>query len=285
MIAHAENILKSDKESFFVGEYSDKWFERSWHYHAEFELLYITEGFGVRAVGNVTSSFEKGDLVLIGGNIPHAWFSDDVFFTENSDLKCSSVYAQFDRAIFGTRFASSPEMHDVMNLLNEARYGLKYMGNTSEFSSLLQNMLESQGLDRLLKLIRLLMMFKQGDYEPILNDDYFANSIIPKSVRIRRINDFVLNNYMKDIKLEEVAAMVEMNESAFCRFFKKMTGKTLSQYVKEVRIDYAQQMLINTNLPSNIIGFECGFSSVAYFNQTFKSLTGISPLAYRKANS
>ena len=64
--------------------------------------------------------------------------------------------------------------------------------------------------------------------------------------------------------------------------FKAQKGITFSQYLKEVRIDFAQQLLVNTHLTSNQIGFECGYDSVSYFNQSFKSVSGMSPLEYRR---
>lgn len=285
MIPQVENIQKSENESFSVSKYSGKWFQRSWHYHAEFELLMITKGHGMRVVGTDRSAFEAGDLVLIGGNVPHAWFSDPIYYDETNDLSCESIYVQFNRDMFGTRFASSPEMQAILRLLEAAKYGLRFTASVEEIQTELFELFESNGLDRMLRLIRLLDHFQQGTYEKILDDDYFANSIIPKSVRIRLVNQYVINNYMDEIKLDEAAKLAEMNVSAFCRFFKKMTKRTFSQYVKEVRIDFAQQLLMNTELPSNIIGFECGFSSVAYFNQCFKSISGVSPLQYRKAYS
>lgn len=285
MIPQVENIQKSENESFSVSKYKGKWFQRSWHYHAEFELLMITKGHGVRVVGTDRTAFEAGDLVLIGGNVPHAWFSDPIYYDETNDLSCESIYVQFNRDMFGTRFASSPEMQAILRLLEAAKYGLRFTASVEEIQTELSELFESNGLDRMLRLIRLLDHFQQGTYEKILDDDYFANSIIPKSVRIRLVNQYVINNYMDEIKLEEAAKLAEMNVSAFCRFFKKMTKRTFSQYVKEVRIDFAQQLLMNTELPSNIIGFECGFSSVAYFNQCFKSISGVSPLQYRKAYS
>ncbi len=284
MIPKVEQIEKRTNESFVVGQYSSKWFERTWHYHSEYELLLITKGFGTRVVGDNTSFFKEGDLVLVGGDIPHAWFSDPSFFKEDNEQHCESIYIQFNRSIFGTQFANSPEMQPINLLLDDAKYGLKYLGG--DFQNLVKQISQlpnSNGLDRLLKLIKILDVFKQGNYEPIVSQNYFNNSFITKSVRIGKVHEYVINNYMGDISVQEVAKIVGMNVSSFCRFFKSRTKRTFSQYVKELRIDFAQQLLINTDLASNQVGFECGFSSIAYFNQCFKSVTGMSPLEYRSS--
>ncbi len=284
MIPKVENIQKSENESFYVGTYKAKWFDRSWHYHSEYELLLITKGHGVRVIGNDNSPFEEGDLVLVGGNVPHAWFSDPSYFEEDSTLESESIYVQFNRLMFGNRFINSPEMLPIQHLLDEAKLGLKYDGHDKTvITTHIKELMNTHGLDRLLKFIKVLWMFRMGGYKKILNDAYFTNSFISKSERISKVHEYVLNNYMSDIKIDDIAALVEMNVSSFCRFFKKMTNRTFSQYVKEIRIDFAQQLLMSTNLPSNIVGFECGFSSVAYFNQCFKAISKMSPLEYRSA--
>ncbi len=284
MIPKVETIIKRDNESFVVGEYSAKWFERSWHYHSEFELLLITNGHGSRVIGDNSTTFKKGDLVLVSGNVPHAWFSAPSFFEEDSDGKCESIYIQFKRNIFGTAFSGLPEMNPIKSLLNEAKYGLALKNDQNyPIYEKLKEITHLTGLKRLIRLMELLDLFWKGDYERLVSDEYLKSTSINRSTRIKTVHEYVLNNYMNDVSLEVVAGLVEMNVSSFCRFFKRMTGKTLSNYVKEMRIDFAQQLLINTDLASNQIGFECGFSSVAYFNQCFKSISKQSPLEYRNS--
>lgn len=283
MIPNVEKIELNKGHSFHVGTYSAKYFERSWHYHNEFELLLITKGYGTRVVGDNTSRFAVGDLVLIGGNLPHAWFSDPTFFEPDNDEHCESVYIQFDRSIFGTRFSGLPEMQAIQNLLNTAKYGLRFTPNNLdvEIVNLICDFPNYHGIDRLIYLIKVLDLFQQGNYDPIVSQDYFDSIFVTKSNRIKKVHEYVMNNYMADVSVQNAAKLAEMNVSSFCRFFKKVTHKTFSQFVTETRIDFAQQLLINTNLSSNQIGFECGFSSVAYFNQCFKKISGVSPLEYR----
>ena len=283
MIPNIENIELDKGKSFYVGSYSAKYFERSWHYHHEFELLLITKGYGTRVVGDNNSRFAVGDLVLIGGNLPHAWFSDPCFFEPETKELCESIYIQFDRSIFGTRFAGLPEMKPIEHILNAAKYGLKSTPTDANLDivNLICDFPKFKGIDRLLNLIKILDLFGKGPYEPIVSKAYLDNVFITKSERIKKVHEYVMNNYMADINVQRAAELAEMNVSSFCRFFKKTTHKTFSQFVKETRIDFAQQLLINTTLSSNQIGFECGFSSIAYFNQCFKGISGVSPLEYR----
>lgn len=281
MIPQVENIDKSQNESFYLGKYQNKWFERTWHYHSEFELLYVTKGHGKRVIGNIRADFKEGDLVLLGGSIPHAWYSDPSFFEEDNDQICESIYIQFDRAIFGTRFANLPEMRPIQSLLDEAKYGLVIEDENPEITKRLINLENCSNLERILEFIKILELFKNTKHKRLLSKAYLSDSFITKSERIKKVHEYVMKYYMTDISLDGAAKMLEMNTSAFCRFFKSKTKKTFSQYVRDIRIDSAQQLLINTELASNQIGFECGFSSIAYFNQSFKSVCHMSPLEYR----
>ena len=282
MIPEVEYIHKKSTESFFVGQYRHKWFERTWHYHPEYELILIKQGYGTRVIGNNQSPFESGDLVLIGGNIPHAWFSHPSFFEEKNPEVCESIYIQFNRSIFGNHFSNLPEMKPISVLLNRATLGLQLMiGMDDPIIQEILHLPQKIGLDRLLKLIAILDQFRKGSYKTILSGEGYSSHFIAQSNRLKQVHEFTMKNYGNDIKVNDVAKLVKMNVSSFCRYFKKMTGRTFSQYVKEIRIDFAQQLLINTNLTSSQIGFECGFNSIAYFNQCFKELSQQSPLEYR----
>ena len=282
MIPEVERIEKKSSESFYVGHYRNRWFERTWHYHPEYELILITEGYGTRVIGNQQRPFKAGDLVLIGGNIPHAWFSDPSFFDEQNKAWCESIYVQFDRAIFGNYFSNLPEMKPIQVLLNKARLGLQLQVNQkSEIALEIKSLEHKTGLPRLLSLIEILDLYRSQNYSIILKEDNPSNRFITQSNRLKKVHEYVMKNYGQDIKVSDIAELVGMNVSSFCRYFKRMTQQTFSRYLKDVRIDFAQQLLINTSLSSSQIGFECGFNSVAYFNQCFREISEMSPLEYR----
>lgn len=93
---------------------------------------------------------------------------------------------------------------------------------------------------------------------------------------------FVDKNYALQITLEEISDVVNMNPSYFCRVFKKVTGKTLMEYINYVRIWKAENLLTSTEKSILDIAVETGFSSISYFNRVFKKIKGASPTVYRK---
>ena len=176
MIPEIEKIEKSSSESFSVKQYSNKWFERTWHFHSEYELLLITSGHGNRVIGDNSKNFKEGDLVLVGGNIPHAWFSAPDYFKPDNEKLCESTYVQFDRSIFGTRFINSPELHPIQLLLDEAKYGLNLLRDNEEIAKRILKLPQLSKLDRMLEFIKILDLFKHSQYEKIISDDYLSNS-------------------------------------------------------------------------------------------------------------
>ena len=111
----------------------------------------------------------------------------------------------------------------------------------------------------------------------------FHNVVSRKSeVRINKVCLFIQNNFQNKIYLKEVADLIYLTESNFCKFFKKATGKTYSDYVNEIRINEASRLLIQSDKTISQISFECGFETLSYFNRVFLNKKGITPSVYRK---
>lgn len=280
--AERENITISDNSSFYVGTYRDSYFRRSWHYHPEFELLLITKGYGTRMVGDHFESFKTGDLVLLGGNLPHAWISDQYFKKDRVADFCESVFIQFRKSVFGTHFIDMPEMASIRIVLKKAERGLRITGEYEELIKSSMLALRNQSpLEQLLTLIRLLDLIQRGDYEMLASENFSQQGVF-KSGKMTMAHNFIMQNFKHDISVNDCAEKIGMTTPSFCRFFKKQTNVTFSVYLNYLRINLAQKLLRQTLMPVKEIAFECGFVSIVYFNQKFKMLTGMSPGDYRK---
>lgn len=93
---------------------------------------------------------------------------------------------------------------------------------------------------------------------------------------------YVEENFDRQLKLDEVASYFHLNKCYFCSVLKKELGKTFSQIVNEVRINKSKQLLKGGNLSPLEIALLVGFNNQNYFNMTFKKLTGMTPLQYRR---
>ena len=93
------------------------------------------------------------------------------------------------------------------------------------------------------------------------------------------------SNLSSDLTLSELASTLNINASYLSTVFKKETGKTITAYVNEKRIELAQELLKTTNLQIQTIAQYCGIIDVHYFTRLFKKTTGLSPKQFREENS
>ncbi|WP_099098817.1 AraC family transcriptional regulator [Aquimarina aggregata] len=279
-----EKIEKPLHSSFHTGVYRQRYFSGAWHYHPEFELLLITNGNGKRLVGDHGENFNTGDLVLLGGFLPHAWIPDDHYLQQDSTDHCESIYVQFKKDIFGSQFVDIPELKGVRRVLLASERGLKIVGKHKETIILLLKEIPRLGpLDQLLKLLKILDLINLSGYETLASEGYLKESFFFKSNRILKVHEYIMENYKKEISVDLCAEMINMTISSFCRYFKKETGYTFTNYLNKIRIDFSKKLLTNTDLPIKEIGFECGYNSVPYFNKQFKKVVGVPPFSYRKS--
>lgn len=250
---------------------------KSWHYHPEIELVYINGGAGKRQIGSHMSYFNDGDLILIGKNLPHCGFTDR--FTGNK----KETLVQFKEDFLGPRFFEIPEMELLKNLFTLAEQGLAFHGETkARIGHAMENLGKLDDFKRLLSILDILHELSQSAEVQILNAEKFAISTeVSEQNRINKIFNYVKNNFHQPIPLETVSSLSGMTEPSFCRYFKKTTSKTFTQFVNEYRLVHASKLLAEKQMAISDIAFEAGFQNVSHFTRLFKQFTGMSPSAYR----
>ncbi len=116
-----------------------------------------------------------------------------------------------------------------------------------------------------------------------LSSPFFAS---PKSKenedRINRVCGYIQNHSSERITLQHVASLVHLTPSAFCKFFKRVTAKTFSDYVNDIRTGHACRLLTESDLPVGEIAMASGFESLTYFNRVFLKKKGVTPVGFRK---
>lgn len=248
-----------------------------WHYHPEYEIVYIPEGNGRRHVGQHVSAYEDGELVFIGPNVPHLNFSYDKV------SPYEEIIVQLRDDFMGSDFLQKPEMEAIRRLFERAGQGLAFGPETRRtLGPLLQQLIRQTGLERLLTLLQVFQRMGQApDMQP-LQAEGIQFTVDPKEEqRINRIYGYVADHYAESIELGTVADLANLTVPAFCRYFKRMTHLTFTDFVNEYRVSQARQRL-HTDQPIATIGVEVGYANLSHFNKTFKALTGQTPSAYRK---
>ncbi len=251
--------------------------QASWHIHPEVELVYVNKGQGKVHIGNHLSYFNNSQLLLLGANLPHHGFSDRL------TRKGSETIVQFKPEFLGETFLGLPELKAIASLFERAKKGIKFQKEIKlAIGPKIQKLHKQKGLQRILLLLEILNELALSDDYLLLNADGYALEISPQdSTKIGRIYKHINNNFERHISLDEIANEASMTVPAFCRYFKKATGKTFTKLVNEYRVVHATKLLSESNNSITDISFECGFNNFSHFNKLFKEFTGKSASQYR----
>ncbi|MFS4417664.1 AraC family transcriptional regulator [Maribacter sp. 2307ULW6-5] len=274
-----EAIAPSFGHSFTYQKFDEHRLNKNniWHYHPELELVYVNGGAGKRQIGSHVSYYTDGDLILIGSNIPHCGFTDAL--TGNT----SETVVQMKVDFLGNDFFNIPEMKKIGALFQSASGGIAFHGKTKKKIGEKMEVLEYQtDFQRLLSILNILNELGQSQEFKLLNAQGFSiTSDVKDNDRINVIFNHVKNHFREELPLEAMADMVSMTVPSFCRYFKKITNKTFTQFVNEYRLVHASKLLAERPLSITEVCFESGFNNFSHFNKSFKAFTGQTPSAYR----
>jgi AraC-like DNA-binding protein len=257
-------------------------FTYPWHFHPEYELLYVIEGSGTSFVADSIEEFKSGDLALIGSNLPHFWRSDERYTKSKGNLKIKYIVIQFPGDFLKDEIENYPEYLLIGELLERASQGVRFSPDfTKKISKKLIKLSKINGFERILALQEMLQILaKTKDYKLLAGELYNVENNTFTNFRLTKIIHFLNTNYQHKIELNKVADIANLHPSAFCRFFKEKTGKSLSEYVNDMRISYACRLIIEGKLSVSQISFESGFNNLSNFNRIFKKHTGFTPTNY-----
>ncbi|MDA9885679.1 AraC family transcriptional regulator [Winogradskyella sp.] len=248
-----------------------------WHFHPEIELVYVNKGKGKRHIGNHLSYFNNSQLLLIGSNLPHNGFTDRL------TISGTETIVQFREEFLGQHFFNVPEMEAISNLFDRAKSGILFGVKTKQkFGKRIEKLSEKEGFKKILLLLEILHGLAKSEDYVILNADGYAFETEPQdSAKIDIIFNHINDNFKEHISLDEIADKVSMTVPAFCRYFKKVTGKTFTKLVNEYRVVHATKLLSESQMSITDICYECGFNNFSHFNKLFKEFTGKSASKYR----
>lgn len=249
-----------------------------WHYHPEYELTLILKGSGRRLVGDSHENFKAGDLVLIGPNLPHTWVSD-VSQKEN----VAAVVVQFS-VHFIERFSELTEFSAINKLLSRAAQGVSLKGKKStEIVHNLKLLTEKTGVEKITDLLHILNELSKLKSASLVSSFYQPLKGKKNENRINKVCQYVQKHSSEKLSIHKAAALVHLSPGAFCKFFKRISGKTFSDYVNEIRIANICNQLMATDKQVAEIAYYNGFETLTYFNRVFLKKTGVCPREYRES--
>lgn len=248
-----------------------------WHFHPEYEIVYVEAPAGLRHVGDHISRYEGSDLVLIGPNIPHLNFDYGV------KTRAETVVVQMKEDFLGKGFLSLPETKLIHELLERAREGIAFYGETRDTAGeMLKRLPGLTHFEQLMELLRIFQFLAQSKESLPLQARPVAHASMEKEQhRMQRMYRFIEANYQRRISVEEMAALCHLTPAAFCRYFKKTTRLTFTKFLNQYRVNQAKKLLIHDRNVTEA-GLASGFDNLSHFNKTFRSVTGENPSHFRK---
>jgi AraC-like DNA-binding protein len=248
-----------------------------WHYHPEYELVYVEGATGIRHVGQHISSYMGSDLVLIGPNIPH------LNFDYGLQTEYKQIVVQLKEHFLGDAFQQTPEFDAISQLFSRAYLGLSFWGNTKiRVAEKLKYMRNISNFEQLLCLLEVFQTLATSDEVIELNDqDTSIKLFLNDKIRMGTIYKYIHARYNETPDVNEVAANVHLSTAAFCRYFKKQTKMTFTDFVNQYRITQSKTLLLQDKSISETC-YEVGFESLSYFNKLFRRIEGENPSAFKK---
>ncbi|MDD4114745.1 MAG: AraC family transcriptional regulator, partial [Massilibacteroides sp.] len=259
-------------------------FTYPWHFHDEYEIIYIQEGNGEYFVADKIGNYSCGDVYLLGSNLPHYMKSAVEYFSKDNTKRVKGVVVQFQKDFMAYSINNYIDLKPIKNLLELSKRGILFFSSgNQELIKRIEKLPSYKGINRLVSLLFILDCMAKSNHKKLLGSRQFNNSLsLFSDDRLEKILSYINYHYTEHLDLETIAAKIPMNASAFCRYFKEKTGKTFINYIIDLRIGYACKLLTDKKSDITQICISSGFNSITHFNRIFKRKTGLTPTRYRQ---
>lgn len=271
-----------DKDALYIADRHKKEFTYPIHNHDVFELNFVENAAGVkRTVGDNSEIIGDYDLVLITSpDLEHVW---EQFQCSSEDIR--EITVQFKFGLDEDSFLSKKPFLAIQKMLQKAQKGLAFSQKTVVriYTMLDQLSKQTDRFEAVLLFLRILNELAKSDGAYTLSTKEDAKAEISEdSRRIITVKNYISSHYMEELKLQTLADLANMSQSAFSRFFKLHTGRTLSDYIIDIRLAAAQRLLADTTDSIANISFDCGYNNLSNFNRIFRRKMGCSPSEFRE---
>lgn len=271
----------SEKDLYYLADRRKERFNFPLHKHKECELNFIEHCEGaVRIVGDSVERVGEYELVLIGGGLEHYWEQGKC---KSADMR--EVTIQFDPSVFLEQIAKKSRFAGIVSMFARAKHGLAFSDAALMRSYSLINGLaaEQEPFEQFLKFLRLLYVLSldEGARE-LCSKGFVSGDAVSENSRVMKVKQYIEKNYAGDVRLCTLAGIAGMTPPSLSRFFHLSTGRTVTDYIAEVRLGVAARLLVDTQLNIAEICERCGYSNLSNFNRIFKARRGITPRSFRE---
>jgi AraC-like DNA-binding protein len=272
-------IPKPEQDAFVFQIDNDPIFYDKLHQHEEIQISLIVNGEGTLIVGDTINSYKKGDVLIIGSNIPHV-FKSDTKASHNSYM----LTLFFTKTSFGHDFFNLGELNELLPFFKRSKHGFKITSKSKTVADLFFKIEKDTKLSQLISLFEILKICSSATYESLSSFIYSKKFSDNEGNRMRDVFEYTMNNFTKEISLNTISDVANMTKNAFCKYFKKRTNKTFFQFLTELRIEHACKLLLN-NTDESIarIAEKSGYNNISNFNRQFQIYKKQSPTHFRSS--
>ncbi|SDL49650.1 AraC family transcriptional regulator [Kriegella aquimaris] len=271
------------KDILCFGESNDGRAYDSIRPQSEFQVTLILEGNGSLFVLDKVIPFGQGDLFFFGGNLSNPLLASKIDKANEAFGRSRTVSFFFDERQVKDALKNLPEAYRINKIIECSEYGIKV--SKTDHKYLVQQIRRinmALGLKKFLLFLKFIDEVSKNENISVLSTKADLGGKIDKNEpKLRSIFDFIKRNHKETITLEQISEIAHMSPTGFCRFFKTMTQKTFSQYLTEVRIENACELMRNIDYSIADCCYSSGYNNLSNFHRHFKKNTGMSPSQYR----
>jgi AraC-like DNA-binding protein len=273
-----QKLPLAEDVSFYAHTHTTPTFEYVWHQHIEYELILMKKSKGLAFIGTYTGEYEEGDIFFIGSNVPH------VFQKNDNNATASALVIQFRDDFMGKALSALPEGYLVRKTFDKSMLGIKIsQGKTkAKLTQLFQEIEQVNGFEKILKLLEIIQFMSEHCVLESLSNRSIGTVEVKNKERLDKVFQHTIDSFKKTITLNNIASLINMSVPAFCKYFKTATGKTYFDFLNEVRIGYACNLLIDSDMNISEVAYSSGFNTIAHFNRQFTKIKHCKPSDFRK---
>lgn len=269
-------IPKPKRDALILQEDKQFSFYEFLHQHEEFQISLIKQGQGALIVGDRVGFYNPGDVIVLGGNLPHVFKSNTVL---NQKSHMLSVF--FTETSFGNGFFETEELKSLKSFFKKAENGFKVSSPSEKITTIFQKLQKASKLERFILFFQLLKQLNNAKYEALssfISEKKYTDN---EGQRMGAVFQYTMNNFREKITLEDIARKAAMTPNAFCKYFKKRTRKTYITFLNEIRIEEACKLLREqAEMSIAEIAEHSGYQNLSNFNRKFKQLKLKTPREY-----
>ena len=264
-------VLQEDKEVYFYDKL---------HQLEEIQISIILEGQGTLLVGDTINYYKKGDVLVIGSNLPHVFKSDRL---ENITSHMLSLF--FTKTSFGNDFFELEELKELRNFFKRSEHGFKITSSKKVAHQYFSQLKTAPKFKLFTSLLEIIKITSTSNYKSLSSFIYDKKYTDTEGKRMREVFEYTMTHFKSDISLETIASVATMTKNAFCKYFKKRTNKTYFRFLNELRIEHASKLLVEEkDFSIADIAYSSVYKNISNFNRQFKTIKKVNPSGFKTAN-